>query len=277
MPLEEPGFLELISRAIRDRTGVDLGAFRAATVKRRIDNRMIAVGVSSAGEYLDLLHHDEREASLLVERVTIKVSSLYRNPAVYDLLRQEVLPQLASQRAGRPLEIWSAGCAHGQEPFTLAMLLEEGALAGEVLATDVDPLAIAAAARGNVDAESLEDLPAALKERFVETDAAGAMAVAAAVRGRVRFEVQDLTQPLAPSMAGRFDLVCCRNVLIYLKRDVQETVLCNLRAALSADSFLCLGEAEWPSPEVLSTLAVADRPTRLFRASAEAPGEGHAP
>jgi chemotaxis methyl-accepting protein methylase len=276
MAQHEAELFDSIASVMRNRTGVDFGCYRPATVRRRIRNRMISVGTTSVGDYLRLLRASEQEADRLLERVTIKVSRLYRNPGVFDLLREQILPRLAMQRAGKPLRIWSAGCARGEEPFTLAMLLEDAGVAGTVLASDIDRLALGIAAQGVVDADALSELPRSLRERFVVEGHDDTARISARVRQRIRFEHRDLTRPLPASMGLRFDLVCCRNVLIYLKRAVQDRVQRTLRAALAPGGVLCLGEAEWPSAEVLPSLIVMQRTARLFQASARARGSAGA-
>jgi chemotaxis methyl-accepting protein methylase len=262
-----------ILQLVRERTGADFTRYRQGTVARRIRNRMISVGVSSPDAYLTLLESSEDEAAALVHRLTIKVSSFYRNPECFDAIRTEVLPELAAARAGAPVRIWSAGAACGEEPYTLAMLLERAGLPGRVEATDLDPAALAAAEHGVYTPESVADLPAELASHFLEsigTPRGVRYRVRDEIRRRVRFALHDLTSPVPPPGEGAFDLVCCRNVLIYLGPEAQAEAISAVRAAVAPGGYLFLGEAEWPSASVAATLTPRDRRTRLFKAASPA-------
>jgi chemotaxis methyl-accepting protein methylase len=260
-----------ILQLLCERTGADLSRYRPSTVSRRVLNRMISVGSSTFEHYLALLRADEHEALRLLDRVTIKVSRFYRNPVTFDALRGTVLPNLAAQSRGRPLRIWSAGCGCGEEPYTLAMLLHEAGIPGDVLATDIDPGALASAARGRYPSAALTELPLELRSRYL-TMADGYYIVRQPVRDRVRFSRHDLTADSPPPGGGAaFDLVACRNVLIYFARAPQEGAMRALRACLADGGYLCLGEAEWPSPTVAPSLEALSLKTRIFRAVATPP------
>ncbi len=258
----DPAF-QAILKVLRERTGADLRHYRAPIVARRVRNRMVSVGARTFGAYLRRLCADESEAFALLGRVTIKVSRFYRNVVAFDALRDLVLPKLAALRRRAPLRIWSAGCGCGEEPYTLAMLLEDAGIPGTIDATDIDPAALDVAIRGRYKAAALEELPAILSERFLAADGAE-FAVAAAVRARVRFARHDLTAPRPGDQV--FDLVCCRNVLIYLEPAVQLRTMQALRRAVAPGGYLCLGEAEWPPAEIAGSLEALPHKNRIFRA-----------
>jgi chemotaxis methyl-accepting protein methylase len=245
---------------------MDFTRYRVATVQRRIANRMISVGADSFEDYLTLLRDSQDEAALLLNRVSIKVSRFYRNKASFDLLRTRVLPDLARRVA--PLRVWSAGCGCGEEPYSLAMLLEDAGVRGTIEATDIDPAALEAAQGGVYAAESSAELPAELAARYLVPVFSGRralVAVARALRERVSFAAHDLLSGTVPG-GGRFDLVSCRNVLIYLQADVREQVLATLRRAVRPGGYLFLGEAEWPSDALGASLESLGHSARLFRA-----------
>jgi chemotaxis methyl-accepting protein methylase len=258
---------------VRERTGADFTRYRKGTVARRIRNRMISLGVSSIQTYLELLEGSEEEAAALVHRVTIKVSSFYRNPESFDVVGAHVLPELAAARRGAPVRIWSAGAACGEEPYTLAMLLERAGYPGHVEATDLDPFALAAAERGLFAPESVTGLPEDLASRYLEpvgTPAGIRYRVRDSIRRRVRFSRHDLTSAAQPPSEGAYELVCCRNVLIYLRPEAQAHALSVVRSAIAPGGYLFLGEAEWPSESIAATLTPRDRRTRLFKAASPA-------
>jgi chemotaxis methyl-accepting protein methylase len=266
MPAERAAF-HAILRTLHEHTGTDFSCYRPSTIMRRVWNRMISVGTNSFCDYLELLRGSDIEAMRLLERVTIKVSRFYRNREVFDVLRKLVIPELRAQDGHGPLRIWSAGCGFGEEPYTLAMLLEEAGVDGDIVATDIDESALHAARAGRYRDAAVDELPADLLERFLER-IDGGYGVTAAIRARVRFERGDLTRHLACTQT-QFDLVCCRNVLIYLAHDVQRRVVQSLIDSLRPGGYLCLGEAEWPGSALNSRLEPLGHKTRLrlFRVS----------
>lgn len=256
--------LGAILEVLRQRTGTDFSCYRPATIARRVRNRMLSVGIDCCGRYLERLRTDAGEAMLLLGRITIKVSRFYRNAATFDRLRADVFPELAGRAGVQPLRVWSAGCGCGEEAYTLAMLLEEAGLPGQVHATDIDPAALAVARAGLYGSAAVEELPVELGQRFLTRVGADQYQVVAPVRARVRFSHHDLS--VAGPVAAPVDLLCCRNVLIYFDRPVQQQALWRLRTALAPGGFLCLGEAEWPMPDLAATLEPLGHNARIFRA-----------
>ncbi len=254
-----------VLQALRHKTGVDFSRYRRATVLRRIRNRMVSAGIDSLSDYLGLLCQRPGEAGRLLERLTIKVSRFYRNVRSFDLLRDEVLPLLARARGKQPLRLWSAGCGRGEEAWTLAMLLEHAGIAGDVLASDIDRGSLAEAARAVYRPELLADLPANLAAAYLEPVAGGSSyRLREGLRSRVRFVRHDLLHGEPPARQP-FDLVCCRNVLIYLEPQAQSLVFRALCSTLAPGGYLCLGEAEWPSAEVLARLRCVGRNAQVWR------------
>jgi chemotaxis methyl-accepting protein methylase len=258
--------------ALRAHTGIDVAAYRRPTIERRILNRMISLGEHSHHDYLERLRESRDEAFRLLDRVSIKVSAFYRNPGTFDLLRERVLPGLAMHAAGRPLRIWSAGCGRGEEAWTLAMLLDNHGIAGTVIATDIDPGALEHARARTYVASAVASLPSGLATRYLDVTGAsgGVVRVSPALSARVQYSQHDILTSAPPAEAP-FDLICCRNVLIYFQREAQERAVLTLRRSLSEGGTLCLGEAEWPCGIGSSALSTLSAKERLFRA--DGPGE----
>jgi chemotaxis protein methyltransferase CheR len=265
----ESRLLREILGHVRSCTGLDFSRYREPTMRRRVRNRMICAGIETLEQYAALLERDPGESRRLVERLTIKVSRFYRNAPVFELIRERLLPELAAARGTRGVRLWTVGCGRGEEAYTLAMVLEELGIEGRVLATDIDPAALQVAAEGVYAEDTFAELPAALRDRFILAEPGGRRwRVHDAVRRRIEFCRHDLLGPIQPR-EGSFDLVACRNVVIYLQRDMHAKALAQLRRALAADGVLVLGEAEWPTPAVEESLeAIAPR-LRVFRAAAE--------
>jgi chemotaxis methyl-accepting protein methylase len=245
---------------VRRAHGIDFGGYRRGTILRRLAFRMIRVGARTGPAYLEALRRTPDEAARLVEQLTVKVSRFYRNAPMFDRLGS-LLPDLAVRVGDAPLRGWSAGCGHGEEAYTLAMLLAD--LGGQVHGSDVDDTALAAAPRGVYAAGAAVELPEALARRWLHRGPADTVQVHATLRTAVHFVHHDLTAERATPL-GLFHVICCRNVLIYLTPRVQERVLDLLVHSLAPDGLLCLGEAEWiarPEP----ALALVDRKLRIFR------------
>jgi chemotaxis methyl-accepting protein methylase len=263
--IDDPAFGEIL-QLLRERTGTDFASYRLPTVARRTVNRMISVGAATYADYLQFLRQRDGEAARLLEHVTIKVSRFYRHAPTFDTLRQHVVPELVRQADSRTIAVWSVGCGCGEEPYTLAMLFAEAGASCAIQATDIDPTALQRAAHGCYADAALFELPRDLRERYlVRGD--GFHEVSPALREQVQFSHHDILASRPPPGGGEFDLVCFRNLLIYLGHEVQEQALQSARLAVRREGYLCLGEAEWPSAAMASTLAPLAQGTRIFRVS----------
>ncbi|MHB1135158.1 MAG: CheR family methyltransferase [Chloroflexota bacterium] len=255
-------------------SGLDFRAYRRPMIERRLCGRMRLAGETCLPGYLERLRCDEEEVGALIGYVTIKVSHFWRDRHVYELLRAQLLPELA--RARRPLAVWSAGCGRGEEPYSLAMLLVEAGIEGTVVATDIDNGALAAAQAGLYQATALKELTPAQVERYF-TVVLGrretGYLVGETLRRRVRWLHHDLAAATTAPEGGAYDLVLCRNVLIYFGSQAQARSQELLLHSLAAGGLLCLGEAEWPLSSVAAQLQVVDRQSRLFRRLASPGGK----
>ena len=268
------GFVGAVLEIVRTRTGVDFGCYRPAMLERRIANHFASVGAASNDEYLRLLRGSAAEPFRLLERITIKVSRFYRYAPAFDYMRDVLLPALAQARAGDPLRILSVGCGGGEEPYTFAMLLEQAGLNGIIEATDIDSTALNAARAGIYPLAAMAELPTPLLAEYLEPVVVRGQPryrVQDNLHSRVRFSRADITGAAPAPDSERFDLVSCRNVLIYLQRPAQVTATRKLLDMLRVDGVLCLGEAEWPLPELAEQLEPLPHKTRLFRPRAPQP------
>lgn len=246
--LSGPAF-ERIRRILKTFTGFHLQYYKDACIKRRLAARIRSVGCATAEDYADLLMRDKAEPDALIKTLTIHVSKFFRNPGTFEKLRTEVLPSLFSQciAEGRDsLNIWSVGCAGGEEPYTLALVLrdsfarEMSRVSASITASDIDPAVLRFAGRAIYEPESLEDTPQAIRERFF-TLRDGKYHLEPEIRDMVGFQRDDLLRPAA---RAECDLILCRNVLIYFDRSHQETILNGIADALRRGGTLVLGKTE---------------------------------
>jgi len=183
---------------------------------------------------------------LIVEAMTTHETLFFRDPAVYDAIRSALVPELAERRAtGRAVRIWSAACSSGQEPYSLAMLLLEAGLGPgdvEIVATDLSNQILDKAREGKyLQLEVNRGLPAALLVRYFERQGLE-WRVKETVRKMVKFQPFDLRQ--SPRSLGMFDLVLCRNVLIYFELETRKAILAGIRSVMRPGSCLLLGTSE---------------------------------
>lgn len=271
-----PGVEEILD-FVQRQCGLNFHTYRPAMIERRIGSRMLSAHTASHAKYLQLLQDDPDEIDRLIACLTIKVSRFFRNAAVFNLLRDIVLPDLVRHLSDRPLRLWSAGCGNGEEAYSLAITLQEtggACLDSLIYATDIDPAALRAASAANYPKAALAEVPSALISRYFHPlpapikpsqRARPQYGVCGTLSPHLAFMHHDLAMANAPPDGARFDLICCRNVLIYFQRQYQEHIQRLLRDSLVPGGYLCLGEAESLVPAVETAFEVVDRKARLFR------------
>jgi two-component system CheB/CheR fusion protein len=238
---------EALLRYMRDSRGFDFTGYKRTSLMRRVRHRMGQAGYTAFDEYLDLLQASSDEFTALFNTILINVTSFFRDPEAWEFVSTEVIPRLLAERGpDDPIRVWSAGCASGQEAYTLAMLLAE-ALGAEgfrqrvkIYATDVDEDALSEARIGSYDAKAVEPVPADLLGRYFE-HVNGRYVFHKDLRRTVIFGRNDLVKD-AP--ISRVDLLVCRNSLMYLNAETQRNVLGRLHFALAPQGMLFLGHAE---------------------------------
>ena len=221
---------------VRALCGVDLLQYKRPQMERRIRAWAERRGTPQLGTYARRLEADAGELAGLLDRVTINVSQLWRHPEQWEQLAGDVLPELA--RRG-PIRAWSAGCSYGAEAYTLAAVCRD-ALPGacvEIRGTDLDARMIERARTGSFTAEDARTAPAEPLARHFPGGAASAE-----VRRMTSFEVGDLLR--MPIPAGHFDLVLCRNTVIYFTEEVRDALHRRLAASLKPGGQLVVGTSE---------------------------------
>ena len=175
MPHQPDNEMDELIQYIRATRGFDFAAYKRTTLSRRVHKRMAEVHISSFADYRDLLEADADEFNALFNTILINVTSFFRDRPAWDYLVEQILPDLLARREpGQPLRIWSAGCAAGQEPYTLAMVLAEHVGSGDlrnlvkIYATDIDQAALAQARQGSYSDKEVSDVPPSLQERYFD-------------------------------------------------------------------------------------------------------------
>ncbi len=234
---------------VRQHAGIDFTRYKSPTILRRLHRRMAATGAETLLDYNRFLDKHPEEYQRLVASFLINVTEFFRDQLLFDFLREQIIPGMIARarESGKELRIWSAGCATGEEPFSLAILLAEVLGPEEALqfnirifATDVDADAIAFARRGQYPAAALASMPEDLRARyFTPTD--HGYEVTKFIRNMVIFGEHDLGHR-APF--PRMDMVVCRNVLIYFTTELQMHTLQAFAFSLRDGGYLVLGNAE---------------------------------
>jgi chemotaxis methyl-accepting protein methylase len=238
--------------------GIDFSLYRQATVLRKLGLRLQETKSRDYKEYLSFLKANPDELQALVRTLTIKVSNFFRNPVVFELLSSRVLPELSAEFGF--LKAWSLGCADGEEPYSVAMMVhayqskENLSFICHIQGTDVDPEAIAKARKGEYSDEELFET----KRRYLDAYFQKLPHQSGTGLGHERHQVKDVIKSMVQfssdnmmnmllhkrAYLGSYNLILCRNVLIYLNRKMQEEMLRAISDILNDKGYLVLGEAE---------------------------------
>ena len=236
---------------LRARAGIDLGDNKRMMCQTRLSRRLRALGIATYGEYVALLddpqHGEHRE---LVNALTTNVTSFFREPHHFEMLATEILPRLTER--GRRVRLWSAGCSSGEEPWSLAMVVREALgdapdhkVDVKILATDIDTQVLAHARAGIYTDEQVAPVTPARRQRFLARgrgDNQGRWRVVDELRDLVTFNQLNMFDPWP--MRGSFDVISCRNVLIYFDVPSKTKLVRGYHDKLHPGGYLLLGHSE---------------------------------
>lgn len=266
--------LALLKRKIFVDRGFHSHRYKDKCLRRRIAVRMRARGKTTYDGYAALLDHDPEEYERLLETLTINVTRFFRDAAMWTCLEQAVLPHLPAPATG-PLRIWSAGCASGEELYSVAILLHEqggrwdDSQRVEMLGTDIDEPSLALARAGLFPALSMTETAPERRKRWFSPGPPHS--IDPRLRRGVRFERADL---ISDRPAARQHLILCRNVIIYLDRAIQQELFEKFYDVLEPGGFLVLGKVETLLGPARSRFQVVDARQRIFRKPAGEEGGG---
>jgi chemotaxis protein methyltransferase CheR len=248
-------------RLIVDRVakrGVDLHQYKDGFLKRRLDVRLKARDVHSYADYARLLDSDATEFQALLATFSINVTEFFRDFHFYEAFYSKIIPELYSQAQalGREVRVWSAGCASGEEPYTIALLFAEAAeslqgLRCKVIATDVSAKALDTARAGVYAQASLKNVPPEIMAKYFIRTADGKYQVSPRLKLMISFEQGNLSTMTPPKA---IDAVFCRNVLMYFDKETQNKIQTKFHQSLRSRGFFILGQSE----------ALMGEPTRMF-------------
>ena len=243
-----------LSRLIYEKSGISLHEGKRELVRARLSKRLRETGLSSFQAYYDYVLREVTGQELLamLDSISTNLTSFFREPAHFNFLRRELIPRLAARRGpgSRRLWVWSAGCSSGEEPYSVALCILEALpnLLGwdvKILATDISTQALDTARRGVYKAERLAEVPPEILARRFQRGVkewAGHYRIKEEVRGLVDFRRSSLLE--GPPVAGQFEIIFCRNVMIYFDAAVQARVIAIFQERLQQGGCLFIGHSE---------------------------------
>jgi chemotaxis protein methyltransferase CheR len=226
--------------AIRRLCGIDLSQYKRGQMERRIRTFAERRGITRLQDYAPVLAGSKEQLEEFLDRVTINVSQLWRNPEQWELLARKVLPEFAGKQR---FQAWSAGSSYGAEAYTLAAVCAEAlpSVRTEIVGTDIDRRMVERARLGVFSTSDARDVPARQRSRwFTEQD--GMLHADPELRGRCRFEAGDLLAMRPPQQV--YDLVLCRNTVIYFTPEVKDALHARLAAAVILGGYFMVGSTE---------------------------------
>lgn len=225
---------------VKKTLGIDLSLYKEAQMKRRLTSLRNNRGYVNFATYFKALQENEKLLNEFIDRITINVTEFYRNPKRWGVLQHKVLPLLITNK--QKLSIWSAACSTGEEPYSIALMMQEyfPHIRVEILATDIDESALNLAKQGVYKQKSLEYLPKLLKEKYF-TKKEQLYILDPLIKRKVVFKKHDL---LVDPYPKQVDVIVCRNVLIYFTDMAKDMIYKHLSQSLTDHGVLFVGSTE---------------------------------
>jgi two-component system CheB/CheR fusion protein len=247
MPADREEQFDALLAYLKRARGIDLTGYKPVSVMRRLEKRMHTVQVQDYAQYMDHLEVHPEEFAQLLDTILINVTGFFRDPTAWELLARDVIPKLLEgKKADEPIRIWTAGCASGQETYSVAMLLAEAMGKDaychrvKLYASEVDEQALTAARQGTYEEKDLQDVRPEWQETYFEKNGSS-RTFRTDLRRTIIFGRHNLVDD---SPISRLDLLICRNVLMYFNAEVQNRILARFHFALNDTGYLFLGRAE---------------------------------
>ena len=258
---------EKLKRVLTEGTGINFHCYRESYLKRRIKVRLNSTKTKTYPEYIRYLNANPDEFNLLLDDLTINYTKFFRDPDVYQFLKKAILPELLSSK--RWVRIWSAGCATGEEPYSLAILVHEVLKHRlkdchvTIYASDLDKTALEKAKSGEYDNRMIQGVKERLLNRYFDFDDK-LYKVKNCVKELVHFEEQDL---MTPPLRRNLDLILCRNVMIYFSREIQHKIYMHFYDSLREGGYFVGGKTELLGGEASTKFVDINAKCRVYRKS----------
>ena len=250
--------LKKILDIVKKQRGFDFSGYRSPMLERRIQKRVLATRSENIENYMEYLNSNSDELNHLINVFTINVSHFFRNSFIFEYISKIIIPSLIQSKIkdkDHNIRVWSAGCSYGEEPYSMAILLndiinkEEVDIRTNIFATDLDKKAITNASIGTYGFDSVRNVKfGTFQKYFTQTE--NKFQLDPKIKKMVQFsffDLQDENRLVPPdSIFGGFDILLCRNVLIYFEPEYQKIIFNKLYQSLNKDGYLVLGEAEVP-------------------------------
>ncbi|MBW1858489.1 MAG: protein-glutamate O-methyltransferase CheR [Deltaproteobacteria bacterium] len=252
-PLSKTQF-ELFIRLIKKHTGISFSRRNVATLQRKLSTRMSQLGLDSYRGYYDYLLHDKNgglELRQLINRLTVDQTAFFRNTKQFEHTANIILPHIAKHKTTKKLRIWSAGCATGEEPYSIAMVVDDtfGDADGwdiKILGTDIDTDALKFAYNGSYPSRSVKAIPTEYLERYFTEGTGkdkGLFLAKEGLKKNIVFRRLNFMSAEFP-FKSPVDIIFCRNVMIYFDPAFKTKLIDSFYHLLETDGFLCLGASE---------------------------------
>ena len=269
--------LNSILNVLIEQRGFDFSGYRKSMLERRVQKRVYSTKSKNLDGYLEYMLNHPDELDNLIDVLTINVSCFFRNPLSFEYLNKIIIPELFQSKVkenDNSLRIWSAGCSFGEEPYSMAIIIneflskEDISIRPNIFATDIDKKAIKRAEVGSYNHESINNVKFDIFKRYF-TKEGDQFKISIEIKKMVQFSFYDLLDKnrLVPpdSIFGSFDIVLCRNVLIYFDLDYQKIIFNKLWRSLNPNGYLVLDEAEVPVEGFKNKLRRENKYCKIYR------------
>lgn len=234
--------IKKIKKIVKKNINVNIDGFQTSFLEHRIRRRMLSTGIESLSKYVSFLDEDPLEVLEFNASLSINVTEFFRDPAVWNVFEQKILPKVIRQSNDeQKIRIWSAGCATGDEPYSLAMILanylETKKKQFQITATDINPTLVGIAKTGKYEGEKLKNVPDTLFSKFVEKIDDDLYKFNDDLKKFINFQVGDV----ASFIINPVDVIVCRNLLIYYGNDAQDLIFKKILSYIKKRRISCFG------------------------------------
>lgn len=230
--------------AVRNQIGINLTNYKDSFLERRISFRMMNLNIENYSDYVKLISNNFDEAKKLYAQLSINVTKFFRDPPVWDFLRESIIPRLLTENRLTSIAAWNCACASGEEAYSTSILLDESlkdaGINYQIFASDVSSSAIEHAKKGIYTNENVKNVSPVEIIKYFEKTPEGEFAIILEIKNKIKFLKADMMK----NTGNHFDLIFCRNVLIYYEKQIHDLIFKNFFNQLKKEAFLVLGQDE---------------------------------